>query len=658
MLVRSLVTLSIYVVACFSLGHFAAILIRRISSSARDENDSGLLKHWGLDFAFGSALLSVIWLILGLAGQLRSGAIWVILVVLAAMALGTFLRKSRYLQPFSFRPYLGQIRTDIPLFILMLLTGALALWLGILAYVRPPFGDADAFYMTYPKIMAATGRLEAMVGGYREFSSIGLSGELHFAALMVIGNPAMAKLFTWIAGIGVLVLLKDVTRLVGGGRVAQGMTIAILLTSTTFSDYLSDGKTDLFAALLGMGAVYCVLLLRRSPAPVEYIIIAGLMTGFSLAAKVSFIIAFLPAVALLAVMQIVISLASRGDESAMSFWNLFSYSLIFSVSVFVALLPHLIKNQMLFGNALAPFVGMKGNWADQPTWYAVSDTVWIVATYPLALVYGLYPLMGGGLSFLWLAALPLIYVINRKDFTLQNPVMQVSLAACAGLVCWLAIKPSIFAPRYILPTLVMLIPLPALAVERIWNQERRPRVVSYGYAVLAVVALGSAPFTAPAGVWTALPGKIIHYIRSGAPECGLAISSYCSGLNAINASSTRGERVFLAGYYSYYLRPDLLQCINSPDELTLFNQPSPADVWSGLYSKGFAYVAVQKATHGHLLKSLDLQQVPPWLAVSVAFADSDMPIFHIRTTDGRRHPDVACVPKGRKLWGLASDRQG
>lgn len=57
-------------------------------------------------------------------------------------------------------------------------------------------------------------------------------------------------------------------------------------------------------------------------------------------------------------------------------------------------------------------------------------------------------------------------------------------------------------------------------------------------------------------------------------------------------------------------------------------------------------------THGHLLKSLELQEVPRWLAVSVEFADSDMPIFHMRAIDGGRRPDVTCVPKGRKSWGL------
>jgi hypothetical protein len=299
---------------------------------------------------------------------------------------------------------------------------------------------------------------------------------------------------------------------------------------------------------------------------------------------------------------------------------------------------------------------MSGTWADQPDWYDMPSTAWIIATYPFALVYGLYPMMGGNLSFLWLAALPLIFVFSRKDLSLSNPAIQISLAALVGLICWLAIKPSIFAPRYFLVTLIMLIPLPVLAIERIWNQEKRPRVVSWGFAVLVVVALSTFPFIAPAGVWTALPGKIIHHIRSGAPECGLAISSFCSGLNAINASSVKGERVFLAGYYSYHLRSDLLQCINNPDDFKLFNSTNAADVWATLYSNGFVHVAVQKATHGQFLKSLDLQQVPAWLAVSVEFADSDMPVFHIRSIEKEHRPDWSCELQGRKSWGLVKGK--
>ena len=328
----------------------------------------------------------------------------------------------------------------------------------------------------------------------------------------------------------------------------------------------------------------------------------------------------------------------------------FKTLVVLGLGIFIASLPHLLKNQLLFEHALAPFFGMKGNWAVQSAWFAPADTLWIVVTYPAALVFGLYPLMGGNMSFLWLAAFPLILFVPRPECSLRKPLVQITLSAVAGLICWFAVNASVFAPRYILTTLVMLIPLPAIAVEYVWRHESRPRVISLGFMVLAVIALVAVPFTPPAGVWTALPGKIIAHIKGGRPECGLAISSYCEGLNALNAKAIEGERAFVAGNYTFWLRPELLQCINEPEDYGLFNQVNPSEVWSALYRNGFTHIATQKATHGQYLKRLSPKDAPDWLKVTSEFEDSDMPVFHISVLDPNRRPEKVCVRNGRNTW--------
>lgn len=644
---KPLAILAIYTLANVGIGYLVLSLIARLFS--------GVNLEWSnraypiiFQFSLGSALLSGLWLLLGLGGFLRGAVVWLVLLPLFALAARSLLRGRVLELRLASLSGLQVIHTNPAFSLLVTLISGVALWLGVLAYLRPPFGDADAFYMVYPKIIAATGALIAMPGGYHDFSTIGLSGELHFAALMVIGTPAMAKLFAWIAGIGMILLLKDITRRVGGGMVAQVVAIAMLITSTTFSDYLSDGKTDLFAALIGLAAIYSLLLARESPMAKIHIAIAGLLTGFALTAKLSFIVALLPAVALLVILQEV----SGDSYSPISdrFKRTTKALAILCLGISIAFLPHLLKNQLLFGHALAPFVGMKENWANQPAWFSPTDTLRIVSTYPAALVFGLYPLMGGNMSFLWLAAFPLILFVPRHEWSLRNPLVQVTLSAVAGLICWLAVKGSVFAPRYILTTLVLLIPLPAIAFEYIWLNESRPRLISLGFTVLAAIALLAVPFTPPAGVWTALPEKIITYIKDGRPECGLAISSYCEGLNSLNVKAIEGERVFIAGYYTYWLRPDLLQCINEPDDYGLFNQVTSSEVWSALYHNGFAHIAVQKATHGQYLKMLSPKDAPAWLKVTSELEDSDMPVFHISALDPNRRPVKVCARNDRNSW--------
>jgi hypothetical protein len=383
-----------------------------------------------------------------------------------------------------------------------------------------------------------------------------------------------------------------------------------------------------------------------------YIFISGLLTGFALTAKFSFIVALLPAVVLLAILQGV----SKDTYSPLrDHFKLTSKILaILAFGILIACLPHLLKNQWLFGHALAPFFGMEYNFVDMGAWYSPSDTLWIVATYPAALVFGLYPLMGGNFSFLWLAAIPLALFIPRRDWSLRNPLVQVTVSACAGLFCWLVIQPSVFAPRYILTTLVMLIPLPAIAFEYIWHHESRPRLISFWFAVLMAITLITVPFVPPAGVWTLLPGKIVQHIKNGLPECGLAISSYCAGLVSLNAKAIEGERVLVAGYYTYWLRPDLLQCLNTPKDYNLFNHATPSEIWSNLYSNGFSHVAIQRASHGQYLKLLDTEEAPAWLKVTSEFEDSNMPVFHIESLDSARQPEVVCSSKGRNSWSSIS----
>lgn len=649
---RSFLLVFAYSLACMSLG---TIGVRSISM--------GLSKIWrekvqawecpsSLRFALGVALMSCIWLFLALFEALTKPVLWVVLILFflpaikslpqAVLSVGVAWRG---------RPPVTDYR-DLLFYLLAALALLNAIWFGVLAYVRPPFGDADAFYMTYSKIIGATGALAPMEGWYRDFSTIGLSGELHFAALLVIANTETAKFFAWVVGLGIVALLVNLIRRLGGGFVAQLVTLTMVLTSTTFTDYLSDGKTDLFATLIGLAAVNAALLRNKTAsARRSSVVMSGLLTGFAITAKFSFAIALLPVLVTLFVLQ---HRTPHNDGVAANYAkdSILMTAALFGLAIVVSILPHLLKNQILFDNAFAPFLGMKGNWADQPLWYSSEDTAWIVGTYPFALVFGLYPLMGGTLSFLWLAALPLIFLyIPRATLNFANPAVQLTLAAIVGMLCWVLIKASVFAPRYILTTLLLLIPLPALAIEAVWRAESRPFPISLGFITISLMALASAPLIAPAGVWTALPGNVFEHLKQGRPDCGLAISTYCAGLQAVNAAAQTGERAFVAGYYTYHLRDDLLQCINDPDDFGLLNDTQGANVWEALYQEGFAHIAIQKATHGQYIDKLKRVSPPEWLQVSVDFSDSDMPVYHIRTRTANKKPNVVCAQKGARSWG-------
>jgi hypothetical protein len=607
-----------------------------------------------IQFALGAALLSTLWLFLGLGGGLKSIILWPIILILALPAIWRICNFLKTQTGFSLKHRLRESYKNPFYFLLLVGAVGLVCWFGFLAYIRPPTEDAAAFYLVYPKVIAATGKLIAMPGLYNTFSTIGLNGELHFAILMVIGSSIAAKLFAWVVGIGILFLLRDITRQVGGEMVAQVTAVIMLLTSITFCAYLSDGKTDLFSTFLGLASLYAILLIPRiSSSRLLLIMVSGMLTGFAMVAKFSYIIAFFPATILLLILQEIYSKAE--EEAAVKYKSVLRSLILFGIGVFIGLFPHLLKNGILFGNPLVPFFGLQYSWTDQSNWYSWKDTLWIVATYPAALVFGIYPLMGGNISVLWLAAFGLILFVPKGKLLLRNPVMQLTLSGCIGLLCWIATKASVFVPRYFLTTLIMLIPLPAIAVEYAWQHEVRPRLVSFSFFLFTAAIIIITPMESNTGLLNALIAVNYKNMRHNTAECAIETPDffpYCDGFSDLNKKAEKGDRLFVVGYYTYWLRPDLLLCINDASDFTLLENSSPEEIWSAIYDQGFKHVAVQKMTHKKYLARLDPSQTPKWLHVSSEFNESDMPIFHLKATEPPKKPHVQCNREGEVFWHL------
>lgn len=598
---------ALYAAACVGLG---AVCLRIFF------DDSGRSSP-ALQFGIGSTLLSAGWILVALAGLLIPAVVWAIIVPLALYAISRLrhVRWPSYSSTLSLRSALFWVSAAA--------VSCLLLWHAVLAFYRPPFGDADAFYMTYAKVIAAAGRLEAMGFTYHDFSAVGLSGEMHFAAVMAIGFPTASKILAWATGVSILFLMTEMTALLGGRRLAKLLVAASLVTSTTITDYLSDGKTELFSAL---SALTVIALILKWPIIINNkkgIIFIGIATGIMAYSKFSYIICMLPTVVALVILTSRVSL----DEERL---KTFTLELTLAGMGFgLGLLPHLIKNWILFGNAAAPFLGMKKNWADQAQWFSALDTAWIVGTFPFSLVLGRYPLMGGSVSLIWLMALPFIGFALFRASGLKSPLTQVSLCALLGVVCWLIVKPSIFAPRYFLPNLILLMPLPFIGVERYvaWSRCNRAVLGLFGALASAVVLI--SPTEPPAGVWNAKPSIIYQYVMSAPTKCGLAISDYCLIFDKINGEVPAGKRLFVLGFYTYWLDADLLGRLNNDDEYQSIKS-LPPNIWQKLSDSGFSIVAVQTASHGRYLPYLRSSPVPDKLEIVEKFSDSNMPVFFIR----------------------------
>lgn len=602
----NLLIVTLYAIACLGMG---ALLVKICLPTSA-------YKVIALEFGIGSTFFGSIWILIGLAGYLNATFISLILIpflTLGCIRISGVQRSIKFLNidPLDFKYYTAAIAVSVVM-----------LWYGVLAYYRPPFGDADAFYMTYPKIISHLGALVPMRFVYHDFSTIGLTGEMHYAVLMTLMSPPVTKLFAWVAGIACIFVIMEIVDSVGGKRWAKLLTAAAIVTSTTFTDYLSDGKTDTFSTLI---ALTCVLLILRIPKAgfhPKTLLLIGILVGTMAFAKFSFIVSMVPTIGLLFVVS-----ALRENRRIGQFCR---DMLLVGTGTLLGLFPHLLKNGVLFGNPLAPFLGMEHNWADQGPWFSVSDTLWIVATFPFSLVFGKYPLMGGNLSVIWLAALPFAFFIDWPRRLLESQLFALTASVVVGLLCWFALKPSIFVPRYFIVNLLLLMPIVFVGIEEYLCRRDRSLLILTSFSTLAGAAILSAPFVLPAGVWTATPKRVFQHALNGDPECGLSISEYCAIFKKINKEAEVNTRIFLLGYYSYWLSNPLLMDINTAEENIAFSM-QPLNGWEYLTNRGFNLVAVQTATHGHFLEYLRNAPVPEHLSVIEEFPNSNMPIFYIRS---------------------------
>lgn len=466
--------------------------------------------------------------------------------------------------------------------------------------VLPPGADAMAFYVSQPKLIAAA-HFFLPLPGYETFAQIGLASELHYAVFFSIGGDHIGelagRLFIWILAAASLALAWGIGARLNLPKFGRWLLVILLLTSTAFTLLVWDGKTDLVPNGLALLAIYLLLaptLLKGDVAA------AGLASGLACAGKLSFIPSFGITIGLLLCFRI---FALRDGQALRRLIGSGSRFAVWAVLPFIALM---LKNGIVFGEPLAPFIMLKGGKAaalDQ-VWFNPENTAWIIKTYPLALAFGQYPMQHGNVSALLLVALPLLFWISRKKITTLP--FQLAVAGLAGILAWVILRPSVLAPRYILPCLFALLPAAALLMSLYWRSSGR-----FGRGLLATAVASSMLITAvDAGAllvnnWRyllRLPVTIANPIWQVA--------------DVANHSKRPDVRVFNMMYYSSMYRSDLAACMLAFDDDILKRFPTISEYWGWMYTQGITNVSYDRLTHESRLPwPLDPEKTPRWLEV-------------------------------------------
>jgi hypothetical protein len=637
-----LVITVIYALGCCYFGLFLLSLLVKLDKSDLSIDWCAIVSS---GFLLGQATLANVWLLMGIAGIFSPGLICA--TFLGTAGISFFLLRKKSIELFQ------PVRASLVRFRglswywqgLGILIALIFLNFGVIAVASPPIGDAAAFYMVLPKIMAASHRLVPQPN-YYEFSQIGLSGETHYAALMSIASPQAAKLFVWFTTLALAGVLIALNTVVGNSRIGKIVSLALLFTSTTVTYYIFDGKVDIFGGAFGLAAYYWALRTENLPGRSPYLL-TGLFTGFAIIAKLTSIPVLVPGIVILIIWNNFTRQVARKERYVDTVKCLCIVGLIAACTM----IPHFIKNYALFGEPFAPLLFLKsGGKILAAAYFSYETTKHIILTYPIALVYGKYPMQEGNISVLVLAFAPLLFVFPEHNEIAAQRLRQVTVIALAGVVFWVFVRPSWIMPRYILATLLLFIPLAARGVERLFSQQAKYFKLLRIAVFLSILIVVCTEIPHNRRLFKQFARHIISE-----PSDYSSRNSIGFAFELVNRMVQPGGRVFFAGYYGYFFSPEVLQCINGPNEhvdLILAKASTAPIDWAYLYDRGFTYLLLDKRTHVHMAGALQIDTAPPWLLVTKVFEDDSANIYKISSIDSSKKPSYVCRQIQPPAWDV------
>lgn len=636
-----------YCLACMGAG---LIFFRLLRIGSRPGGYSVLVCLTGA-FLLGQALIANVWLLSAL-NRLFSPAF--ILIVLSISALAGVPLLLSYRQPLSrqIRHHVAEARTlSRPFQALAALAGATVILHIYPAYAVHPTIDADGFYLLYAKIISSSERL-APLHCWPLASHMSLLTELHFAALFSLSGMGAAKLFMWPVALSIAVILSSLSGLCGLRTCGRWIALILLFTSTAFIFLISDGKTDLTAAALGLCAFYW-LAAAVKPLPVSILILAGLLTGFSIAAKNTYLLCFAPPMILL-----VMGKLASGPANGTAAIRAGHLTLGITVFVFfsaLAILPNIVKNFSFFQEPFAPFYYLSGErktYLDQ-VWMTPEITRRILMIYPLSLSFGVYNGQYGNLSPLFIAFLPLITLLKSAGHFFRSHPMLIRSAVfgMAGIALWNIFFPSFHAPRYFLASLLLLIPAGASLAGLMLERPETPKLLKASIFLCLFISIGFILFSQTRLI---LKGQV-GGLDWGAPVQGVE-GLHDRAIAKANRIIPAGRRVFVYGGNTVYLRGDLLQGLSTASELERHAALHYSkDRWAYLFDRGFSYVMIRGNPYIRNAETENLfrdDDKPEWLNIRESLNQDGLRLFHISAKDPRHRAAFALKQIHPPAWDI------
>ena len=450
--------------------------------------------------------------------------------------------------------------------------------LGYFSIIAPIEGDGAAFYMPISKMFAETGYLQKLPG-YEGFSAVGLLSEIQLSTLLLFGFEHSARGLAWFVFLPLISIILKFGKSLGVSKSGNLISLFGIFTSTAVFYILYGGKIDIFSAALGFTGLYLLFF-------TNYNFLAGIYLAAACVAKLSLLIPFFPIITFTLLFK-----WYRADEKKKIF-NCFLMFFLVGFAFLIVVIPHFIKNHFFFNNPLAPFYGTQLSWETE--WFSPETTRRILLTYPLIWFFGDYWAQLGRMSLILFMFSPFaLFAFLNKSKKLSNSEVLVYISFILAMLFWAVLRPSFVAPRYIMAVLLLLGPIAGRGFDIVLSSYKLPTYFKkYLLIVFCLWSIHSLIQNRGIGFD---PLRLVRL--TNATDCKYERGSHCVVIEYLNKKVPEGSRVLQLNYFTYWLRSDLLQTMMRSDEFNGLDTMNDKEFWTRVYSRGFRYILLDKATH-------------------------------------------------------------
>jgi hypothetical protein len=505
--------------------------------------------------------------------------------------------------------------------------------------------DAVGMYFSDAKIIAMTNRIQF-------FSDIYVVGSLHtgiqYAAIIQVFGDQAARMYSWIGGLIILVFTLAIGEKVGLSKKALLLWQIMILTSTVFIDLMGDGKIDLQTSAPIFGAIYWMLVNKRSKSQRWLYFLIGILAGFSIISRLFNAFLLFVFVGLFYFWQ----MYSQRKNGKWDISLFLEPAFGIGAGVFLLIGIHLIANQIIMGDALTPLKTLSR--VNSSVWHYSYDTknMWIYRLlYPFVVTFINSPQSGGNISPIFVAFVPFLFWASvRKKIKFSEDLILISVIAVITLILWLALVYMIVEIRYVLFLWVILFLPVSIILEKALQMEDRvlTNVLNLFLAVLLLFIMVRVLFIS---ISTYSPVD-----DSNSPQC--YDSTLCEYIRPINQVASDGERVLALNAYRYYMRPDLFACSSKADEYILLQKASldgANEFWEEVFREGYQYVVYEENfAKIHMLINLTLNpdETPSWLTLEPisGISGEDHVVYRLIAENPPFVPEKICKEISPGLW--------